>query len=143
MNGFPLFPVGFVRSTFKRPMPPEKFRGTLSKIELVHEFEEALEGLEEGSLLLVLFRFHLCKGFSMKVRPRGDLANPLRGVFSTCSPCRPNHIGASIVRLTEVTGPVLAVEDLDAVDGTPVMDIKPFRGIDWKGVDRRPFRGGV
>lgn len=144
MNGFPLYPVGFVRSPFKKPMPPEDFRGTLSRIELRPEFEEALEGLQEGELLLVLFRFHLCRGFPMKVHPRGDPANPLRGVFSTCSPYRPNHIGASIVRLKEVTGPALTVESLDAVDGTPVMDIKPFRGINWEemgqtGLPRSPF----
>ncbi|HON33525.1 MAG: tRNA (N6-threonylcarbamoyladenosine(37)-N6)-methyltransferase TrmO [Thermovirgaceae bacterium] len=141
MNGFPLYPVGFVRSPFKRPMPPEEFRGTLSRIELKPEFEEALEGLQEGELLLILYRFHLCRSLSMKVHPRGDPANPLRGVFSTCSPNRPNHIGASIVRLKEVTGPALTVESLDAVDGTPVMDIKPFRGINWEGIGQAALPG--
>ena len=95
MNGFPLSPW-FRALDLQETHAAGEIPRTLSKIELVHEFEEALEGLEEGSLLLVLFRFHLCKGFSMKVRPRG-IWLILSGVFSTCSPCRPNHIGASIV----------------------------------------------
>jgi tRNA-Thr(GGU) m(6)t(6)A37 methyltransferase TsaA len=132
MNGYPLYPVGYVRSPFKEPVPPETFHGVDSRIELKSEFEEALEGLEEGETLLVLFRFHLCRGFPMKVHPRGDARNPLRGVFSTCSPNRPNHIGASHVRLKEIRGPVLVVEGLDAVDGTPVIDIKPSRRINWE-----------
>ena len=141
MNGYPLYPVGYVRSPFKVPVPPERFRGVDSRIELMPEFEEALEGLEEGERLLVLFRFHLCRGFPMKVHPRGDALNPLRGVFSTCSPNRPNHIGASLVLLKGIRGPVLVVEGLDAVDGTPVVDIKPSRGINWERAGSEAFPG--
>ncbi len=130
MNGYALFPVGFVCSPVTRPVAPDDFRGIVSTIEISPGFEEALEGLEGEEHILVLFRFHLSKGFSTKVHPRGDRTRPLKGVFSTCSPDRPNHIGASLVRLSKVEGTTLTVEDLDAVDGTPVIDIKPFRGID-------------
>jgi tRNA-Thr(GGU) m(6)t(6)A37 methyltransferase TsaA len=136
MNGYALYPVGFVRSPITRPVPPDDFRGIRSTIEILPEFEEALEGLEGEKHILVLFRFHLSEGFSMKVHPRGDLNRPLRGVFSTCSPDRPNQIGASLVRLSKVKGATLTVEDLDAVDGTPVIDIKPFRGIDRRSKEQ-------
>ncbi|MDD3133667.1 MAG: tRNA (N6-threonylcarbamoyladenosine(37)-N6)-methyltransferase TrmO [Synergistales bacterium] len=141
MNGYALHPVGFVRSRINRPVPPDDFRGIRSTIEILPEFEEALEGLEGEDHILVLFRFHLSKGFSLKVHPRGDLNRPLRGVFSTCSPDRPNHIGTSLVRLSKVEGATLTVEDLDAVDGTPVIDIKPFKGIDRRSKEQQNSQG--
>jgi len=129
MNGFAISPIGFVRSRIRSFLPPEEFKGIESEILILPCFEKALEGLKEEPLILVLFRFHLSEGFSMKVHPRGDANRPLKGVFATCSPNRPNHIGLSLVKLNGVHGSTLSVEGLDALDGTPVIDIKPFREI--------------
>ncbi|MDO9508795.1 MAG: tRNA (N6-threonylcarbamoyladenosine(37)-N6)-methyltransferase TrmO [Thermovirgaceae bacterium] len=130
MNGFPLYPVGFVRSSVKTVLPPESFRDIESEILISPCFEAALEGLREESSIVVLFRFHLSQSYSLSVHPRGDLARPLKGVFATCSPNRPNHIGLSRVPLLEIIGNRILVRCLDAVDGTPVIDIKPFRHMD-------------
>lgn len=131
MNGFAIFPIGFVRSRFSSFLPPEEFRGVESEIMILPCFEEALDGLKDEDSLLVLFRFHLSEGYSMKVHPRGDIGRPLKGVFATCSPNRPNNIGLSLVGLKAIHGRIIRVEGLDALDGTPVIDIKPFRDINF------------
>ncbi|HDQ93225.1 MAG TPA: tRNA (N6-threonylcarbamoyladenosine(37)-N6)-methyltransferase TrmO [Synergistetes bacterium] len=127
MNGYPMTPIGFVESPIKKPAPPDDFKGVRSRIRILQRFLPALEGLEEEVRLAVLFRFHLSREYSMKVHPRGDLSRPLKGVFATCSPRRPNGTGLSFVRLLDMKGPVLTLTGLDAVDGTPVLDIKPLR----------------
>ncbi|HPD97130.1 MAG TPA: SAM-dependent methyltransferase [Synergistales bacterium] len=144
MNGYPMTPIGFVESPIKKPVPPDEFRGVKSRIRVLHRFLPALAGLEEELRLAIIFRFHLSWGYSMKVHPRGDLNRPIRGVFSTCSPRRPNGTGLSFVRLLGVEGLVLAVIGLDAVDGTPVLDIKPLRYLeDPAGPDETKERGNI
>ena len=118
-----VFPIGYVK----------KENGTL--IELLPEFIEGLDGLEEGSFVKLLLWFHLSdtpeKRKILKVHPRGDTKNPIRGVFSTRSPVRPNPIAVYTVRVLRITDGKLKVEDIDALDGTPVLDIKPFvKGLD-------------
>jgi tRNA-Thr(GGU) m(6)t(6)A37 methyltransferase TsaA len=141
MNGFAISPIGFVRSRIRSFLPPEEFQGFESEILILPCFEKALEGLKEEPLILVLFRFHLSEGFSMKVHPRGDANRPLKGVFATCSPNRPNHIGLSLVKLNWVHGSTLSVEGLDALDGTPVIDIKPFREINFSPFINKFYSG--
>jgi tRNA-Thr(GGU) m(6)t(6)A37 methyltransferase TsaA len=118
-------PIGTVHS----PVKERGFRDcrdTVSTILVEEEFAEALDGIESYSHVVVLFWFHLSeKPSGLKVHPRGDPQNPLRGIFATCSPVRPNPIGMTIVRLLERRGNELRVRGLDAVDGTPVLDIKP------------------
>ncbi|WP_297417347.1 tRNA (N6-threonylcarbamoyladenosine(37)-N6)-methyltransferase TrmO [Thermococcus sp.] len=113
-----IFPIGYVK----------KENGTL--VELLPEFIEGLDGLKEGNFVKLLLWFHLSdtpeKRRILKVHPRGDPKNPLRGVFSTRSPVRPNPIAVYTVRILEITDGKLKVEDIDALDGTPVLDIKPF-----------------
>lgn len=87
-----------------------------------------LEGLAPGQWIWVLMWFHLADRDRLKVHPRGDASRPMSGVFNTRSPSRPNPIGLDLTRIVEVDGPRLVVEGLDAVVGTPVVDIKPHIG---------------
>lgn len=125
MNGFPVTPIGYVRSPIAKPVPPDEFKGIDCEINLFPGFIPAIEGLDQERSIMVLFWFHLSHGYSLKVHPRGDINRPLKGVFATCSPHRPNRIGLSCVRLLGTEGNRLFVRGLDAVDGTPVLDIKP------------------
>ena len=130
MNGFGISPVGLVFSSVEFPVPPETFRDIESEIRVFPHFVPALEGLDEERSILVLFRFHLSSGYSIRVHPRGDLSRPLKGVFATCSPQRPNQLGLSQVALLWISVNRLMVKGLDALNGTPVIDIKPFRKMD-------------
>jgi tRNA-Thr(GGU) m(6)t(6)A37 methyltransferase TsaA len=89
------------------------------------EFVEALAGIEAGDELLVLTWLHRGRRDVLRVHPRGDLSRPELGVFATRSPDRPNPIGLHRVEVAEVAGGRLRVRNLEAVDGTPVLDLKP------------------
>ncbi len=95
-------------------------------IELRPELAPGLEGLEPGQFLWVLFYFHQSGQPLLKVHPRGDPSRPLTGVFATRAPVRPCPIGLSLVRLEAVDGHRLTVRDLEALDGTPILDLKPY-----------------
>lgn len=128
MSGLSLEPIGFVENSFESPVrDPKVFEGSLSKIRVLEKYAEGLEGLEEFSRVCVLFIFHQSQGFSLKVHPRGDTSREEKGVFATRSPSRPNSIGLSIVELVSITGNLLLVRNLDAIDGSPVVDIKPWK----------------
>jgi len=127
MNGFAISPIGIVISSVETPIKPDGFRNVESEIRVFPQFEPALEGLMNERSILVLFRFHLASGYSLRVHPRGDLLRPMKGVFATCSPHRPNQIGLSHVILLGVTDCRILVRGLDAINGTPVIDIKPLR----------------
>ena len=90
----------------------------------------AMEGWEGFSHIIVLFWFHQndhAEGRSvLKVHPRKDAANPLTGVFATHSPLRPNLIGMSLCRVEKIAPPRIVIDDIDAFDGTPVLDIKCY-----------------
>jgi tRNA-Thr(GGU) m(6)t(6)A37 methyltransferase TsaA len=96
-----------------------------SRIVLDPDLAPGLHGLEHEPRILVVFHFHLAEGFELHQHPRGDPSRPPRGVFALRSPRRPNPIGVSEVELLEIRGNVLRVRGLDAVDGTPVLDLKP------------------
>jgi len=96
-------------------------------IEVFAPFLEGLDALAEYERIVVLFHFHLSKGYSLKQKsPSGRV----KGVFSLCSPMRPNAIGMSILKLVAVDPPFLSVDNVDLVDGTPILDIKPYKPID-------------
>ncbi len=126
-------PIGYVRSPFpdrvSTPRQPSAARGAAGTIELLpgHDFEHALADLEGWERLWVIFCFHLNPpgAWRPKVLPPRS-SGKRRGVFSTRSPHRPNPIGLSVVRLDEVRGLVLHVRDVDMIDGTPVLDLKPY-----------------
>lgn len=122
-----LEPVGFVKTDAVGNEVRDK--NVISQIVFHEKLTEALEGVEEFSHLFVLFWLH---GISdkgkqrMKVRPRGRRDMPLLGIFATRTPHRPNPIGLTRVKLLKVEGNVITVQGLDAFNGTPVLDIKPF-----------------
>lgn len=124
-------PIGVAHTPFtdrvSTPRQPYAARDVTGTIELFpgHGFEHALEDLDGFDRIWVLFWFHLNQGWRAKVLPPRS-AGKRRGVFSTRSPHRPNPIGLSAVRLDRIDGLILHVRDLDLIDGTPILDIKPY-----------------
>jgi len=120
--------IGIIHSPFAEPtdMPIQSLyaRGMKGSIELKPEFEAGLKDLEGFSHIILIYHFHLSRGYALHVVPFLD--DTERGVFATRAPRRPNPVGLSIVRLDAVEGCHLSVEDVDVVDGTPLIDIKPF-----------------
>jgi len=119
-------PIGHVENDFTHPAPPWEIRARESRLIVDEEFAEGLEGLQAGDKLTVVFHFHLSRGYELLQHPRGDRSRPKRGVFALCSPYRPNPIGVTFVQLVRREGRVLVVRGLDALNGTPLLDIKPF-----------------
>jgi len=122
-----LKPVGFVRT--EAVGKEVKNRSNVSQIILREDLAEALDGIEDFSHLFVIFWMHEIPKEDRtmrKVHPRGRRDLPLLGAFATRTPYRPNPIGLTLVDLLGVEGNVVTVRGLDAFDGTPVLDIKPF-----------------
>jgi tRNA-Thr(GGU) m(6)t(6)A37 methyltransferase TsaA len=105
--------------------PRDALMQALSRIVLNPDMAPGLDGLERETRLLVVFRFHLAEDYELHQHPRGDRSRPRRGVFALRSPRRPNSIGVTEVDLLEIRGNEILVRGLDAVDGTPVLDLKP------------------
>ena len=124
-----LWRVGVVRSPLKsrEACPKQGFEGAPDAwLEIDPAFVEALDGLEVGREFLILTWMHEADRGLLRVHPRGDLNKPMRGVFATRSPDRPNPIGLHRVELLEIQGPGrIRARPLEAVDGTPIIDIKP------------------
>ena len=137
-SAFRFRPVGTVLSPFRKPedLPPPRFAppGFFAKargeIVVQDEFAPGLDGLEGFSHIIVLFVFHKSSKSDLKVVPPGEKKS--RGVFATRSPRRPNPLGLSILRLLGREGNRLRVSGLDLIDGTPILDIKPYTGRDRK-----------
>lgn len=130
-NNLELVVVGRVRSSLDDRWDCPKMEhegGVEAVIEVDSAYTDALQGLAVGQELLLLTWFHLAERDCLQVHPRGDKANPKRGVFSTRSPDRPNPIGMHKVTLKALDGLRLTVFPLEAIDGTPIVDIKPFAG---------------
>jgi tRNA-Thr(GGU) m(6)t(6)A37 methyltransferase TsaA len=130
-------PIGFVRSPFvdrasapRQPSPSLTASPSAGRIELLPGcgYDDALDGLEQWTLLWILFVFHKnveqARGWRPKVQPPRSATK--RGVFATRSPHRPNPIGLSAVKIDRVEGLAIHVSNLDLLDGTPVLDIKPY-----------------
>lgn len=116
--------IGFVQNTFSEPAPPEKIGAAESQIVLNPDLTEGLQGLEPGAKVAVIFYFHRSDDFELSQHPQGDQSRPKRGVFSLRSPRRPNPIGMTVVDLIAIEKNVLRVRGLDAINGTPVLDLK-------------------
>ena len=121
-------PIGVIHSPFKQtkgmPIQPTGARGVAGTVEVIPEYGDGLKDLDGFSHIFLLYHFHLSQGYSLTVKPYLD--DSLRGVFATRAPRRPNAIGISVVRLVEIEGCTLHIEDLDIVDSTPLLDIKPY-----------------
>ena len=122
-----LEPIGTVRSEIKQPARRD-YGEVIADIVINADLAEALSGLEGFSHLVVLYWIHRAASgeVPLKVHPRGRQELPLLGLFATRTPNRPNRIGMSTVRLIEHRGNILRVKGLDAIEGTPVIDIKPY-----------------
>ncbi len=117
--------IGHVESDFDEPAAPAEMRATESRIVLDPAVVEGLTGLEPGRQAMVVFHFHRSQGYDLYQHPQGDESRPRRGVFALRSPRRPNPIGVTVVDLVAIQGNVLRVRGLDALNGTPVLDLKP------------------
>jgi len=117
--------IGRVENEFDEPVSPDILRSSPSRIVIDPDLMPGLTQLEPGNRVLVVFHFHRSTGYELLQHPRGDRTQPKRGVFALRSPNRPNPIGVTEVELLEVDNNVLTVRGLDAIDGTPVLDLKP------------------
>ena len=121
-------PIGIIHSPYKTPegtpIQPTHAQGPEAKVEVLPEYAEGLTDLAGFSHIYLIYHFHLSKKFSLMVKPFLD--TEFHGLFSTRAPSRPNSIGLSIVRLTGIKENILRVKNIDVLDGTPLLDIKPY-----------------
>ena len=121
-------PIGLISTPFTTPagtpIQPKAAEGVAGSIKIFREFCQGLQDLEGFSHIFLLYHFHLVQSYSLLVKPFLD--DEERGLFATRAPARPNPIGLSIVRLEKIEGDTLHVLDVDMLDGTPLLDIKPF-----------------
>jgi tRNA-Thr(GGU) m(6)t(6)A37 methyltransferase TsaA len=128
MNEIRYKPIGAIHSEFKEPkgtpIQTAASAGNKGTIEIFPEFIDGLQDLEGFSHIFLIYHFHLSKKTSLIVKPFMDDND--HGIFSVRAPSRPNPIGISIVRLDKIDGNILYIKDVDIVDGTPLLDIKPY-----------------
>jgi len=121
-------PIGIVHSPFKKaigtPIQPKAAKGIEGTVEVFAEFADGLADLDGFSHIILVCHLHLAQNYKLKVIPYMD--NQKRGVFATRAPSRPNPIGISVVRLNHIENNILYIEDVDIIDGTPLLDIKPY-----------------
>jgi tRNA-Thr(GGU) m(6)t(6)A37 methyltransferase TsaA len=121
-------PIGIVHSPFKEaigtPIQPKAAKGIEGTVEVFTEFADGLADLDGFSHIILICNFHLVQKPKLKVIPYMD--DQQRGVFSTRAPNRPNPIGISVVRLNRIENNILYIQDIDIIDGTPLLDIKPY-----------------
>jgi len=147
-------PIGIIHSPFKTPegtpIQPTGAKDVEGSIEIFPEYTAGLDDLTGFSHIFLIYHFHLSKKFSLKVTPFLD--NRKRGLFATRAPSRPNPIGLSVVRLVDITDGNLMVKDIDVVNGTPLLDVKPYvpefdvRQVDqngWIGKRTREIEGAA
>jgi tRNA-Thr(GGU) m(6)t(6)A37 methyltransferase TsaA len=120
-------PIGVIHSPFtdksQTPIQASRSQAT-GQVEVYPEFSEGLQDVEGFSHIILLYVFHCASGYTLRVKPFLD--DQPRGLFATRYPCRPNPIGLSVVRLLVRRGNLLDIEGVDVLDGTPLLDIKPY-----------------
>jgi tRNA-Thr(GGU) m(6)t(6)A37 methyltransferase TsaA len=127
MDTYPLEPIGWIRSELKRKEDAPRFYtegAPNARLELDARFWDAMDGIKVGDDIVVITWLHLANRQTLKVHPRGDLTRPLRGVFSTRSPNRPNPLGLHRAKVLAIDQNVVSIGPIEAIDGTPVVDIK-------------------
>lgn len=123
-------PIGIVHSPFleKKDAPRQgRLTEELSRIEIYEKYRDGMDGLNAGDSVYILCWFDRSERSILKVHPRGgDETAKLRGVFSTRAPVRPNPISLTLVKIVSIDGLIITVKYLEALDNTPVLDIKPY-----------------
>ena len=122
-----LKPIGYIRSPYKtvESIPIQAYLSdTEGSVEILDEFKDGLKDIEGFSHILLLYVFHESRGFSLHVKPYLDTEE--RGLFATRYPSRPNPIGISVVKLLGRDDNILTIRGMDVIDGTPLLDIKPY-----------------
>ncbi len=131
-------PIGIIHTPFKEakgvPKQPIAGKDVEGAIEMRPEYIGGLKDLEGFSHIILIYHFHLSVGYSLHVKP--FMHNKFRGVFATRAPKRPNPIGMSIVRLIKVEGGTIYFKNVDIIDGTPLLDIKPYIPEDRQRAER-------
>ena len=121
-------PIGIIHSPFTErsgmPIQPAGADGVEGTVEVFPKYNDGLKDLEGFSHIIMLYHFHRSKGFKLHVVPFMD-STP-RGVFATRAPKRPNPIGLSVIKLQKIQDNILYIENVDILDGTPLLDIKPY-----------------
>ena len=120
-------PIGVIHSPFtdnaQTPIQPTRSQA-IGQVEVYPEYAEGLQDVEGLSHVILSYVFHRSSGYALHVKPFLD--DRQRGLFATRHPCRPNPIGLSIVRLVSIHDHILEIEGVDMLDGTPLLDIKPY-----------------
>lgn len=127
-TNYSLSPIGFIRSPLKqRSEAPKQGRAGAPDawLEVTATVAEGLDGINVGQEVILITWLHQARRDTLKVRPHGDASRPLVGVFATRSPDRPNPLGLHRVTVLAIEGLRLKVGPIEAIDGTPVVDIKP------------------
>ncbi|MBU8892160.1 MAG: tRNA (N6-threonylcarbamoyladenosine(37)-N6)-methyltransferase TrmO [Bacteroidales bacterium] len=121
-------PIGFIKTPFKSkegmPIQSTGAQGVKGTIEIEAEYIEGLKDLDGFSHIILIYHFHLSKTYELSIKPFMD--DNLRGIFSTRAPKRPNPVGFTVVKLIEIKDNLVHIENIDVIDGTPLIDIKPF-----------------
>jgi len=121
-------PIGVIHSPYENiqdmPIQPVAAKGIKGTIEVFDAYKAGLKDLDGFSHIVLLYHFHLSSGYTLAVKPFLD--DSTRGLFATRAPKRPNNIGLSVVKLCEIVSNTLHIENVDMVNGTPLLDIKPY-----------------
>ena len=137
LKSIDISPIGYVHSTLEKrsDAPLQGWEGAPhARLEILPAFVQGVDGIKAGEEIWIFTWLHEAQRSVLKVHPRDDVRNPMKGVFATRSPDRPNPIGLHRTKVLSVEGDRwLEVQDLEAIDGTPIVDIKPVieRGRDF------------
>ncbi len=122
-------PIGLVRTETREVPHSWKNSEVEGKVRVYKRYEEGIKNISPGEEIVLIFYFHKSRPFTkkdIKQHPRGDKSLAKKGVFSLCSPLRPNAIGMSVVKVTALKDNEIYVKGLDILDKTPILDIKPY-----------------
>lgn len=128
MFGYTVTPIGYIRSELKNTRDAPSFYtegAPNARLELEYGYIEGLDQMQVGQEIIVITWLHLARRDTLKVHPQGNMTRPLTGVFLTRSPDRPNPLGLHRAKVLEINDSSLLIGPIEAIDGTPVLDIKP------------------
>ena len=122
--------IGICNSPFKElvnmPVQPRGAKNTLATITIEKQYQDGLKDLDGFSHIYLMYYFHKVKEAKLQVVPFNDKTNTKRGVFSTRTPMHPNSLGLSVVEIVSVKENIVTIKGVDILDGTPIIDIKPY-----------------